>query len=40
MKLIEDNDIKAEQKYQVKVEDDNFINNEVWLRISYLYQII
>ena len=40
MKLIEDNDIKAEQKYQVKVEDDNFINNEVWLRISYFYQII
>ena len=40
MKLIEDNDIKAEQKYQVKVEDDNFINNEVWLQISYFYQII
>ena len=40
MKLIEDNEIKAEQKYQVKVEDDNFINNEVWLQISYFYQII
>ena len=40
MKLIEDNDIKAEQKYQVKVEDDNFINNEVWLQISYFYKII